>query len=87
MKDIDDIYRCDPCPSTRKGEFSSVEVIVTPINDYCLWSKHVNWWWTNRTPITRKWSYAIHKIQRCKGGAVVNINEWKTSYNYVINEW
>jgi hypothetical protein len=36
MKDIDDIYRCDPCPSRRTGEFGSVEIIVTPINDYCL---------------------------------------------------
>jgi hypothetical protein len=26
------------------------------------------------------------KYKNAKGGGIVNINEWRTSYNYVINE-
>jgi hypothetical protein len=36
MENIDDIYKCDPCLSVRKGELVNDQGITTPIVDDCL---------------------------------------------------
>jgi hypothetical protein len=31
MKGINDIHKCNPCTSGRRGEFNNIESIATPI--------------------------------------------------------
>jgi hypothetical protein len=36
MENINDINKCNPCSSKRKGEFNNVEDIITPVVKDCL---------------------------------------------------